>query len=88
MFRLEEHVKRLFNSCRIYRREIPFSSQVFQDAILETIRANQLEHCYIRPLIFVVREAWDSTPLKLPRNASYWYGNGDAISGKNRSNRE
>jgi len=43
VFRLAEHVKRLFDSCKIYRREIPFSSQDFQEAILETIRVNQLE---------------------------------------------
>jgi branched-chain amino acid aminotransferase len=66
VFRLEEHVKRLFNSCKIYRREIPFSSQDFQEAILETIRVNQLEHCYIRPLILCGKGSLGLNPLQAP----------------------
>jgi branched-chain amino acid aminotransferase len=66
VFRLGEHVKRLFDSCKIYRREIPFSSQDFQEAILETIRVNQLEHCYIRPLILCGTGSLGLNPLQSP----------------------
>ncbi len=52
VFRLSEHVRRLFDSCKIYRTKIPYSQEEFQDAILETIRVNGLQHCYIRPLVF------------------------------------
>ena len=52
VFRLSEHVRRLFDSCRIYRTEIPYSESEIQEAILETIRVNRLQHCYIRPLVF------------------------------------
>lgn len=52
IFRLREHVERLFNSGKIYRFEIPFSVEEFCNAIIETIQANQLKHCYIRPIVF------------------------------------
>lgn len=52
VFRLKEHVQRLYDSCRIYRMEPGYTLEAFQDGILETIRANRLDHCYIRPLIF------------------------------------
>ena len=51
-FRLEQHTKRLFNSAKIYRMEIPFSEQQISDAILETVRINKLSECYIRPVVF------------------------------------
>lgn len=52
VFHLHKHVERLYNSARIYRMDIPFSQDEFREAILETIRANELEHCYIRPIVF------------------------------------
>lgn len=52
VFHLHKHVERLYNSARIYRMDIPFSQDEFCEAILETIRANELEHCYIRPIVF------------------------------------
>ncbi|HSR67442.1 MAG TPA: branched-chain amino acid transaminase [Acidobacteriota bacterium] len=51
VFRLPEHVRRLYDSCSIYRTRIPFTPEEFQAAILETIKANRLEACYIRPII-------------------------------------
>jgi branched-chain amino acid aminotransferase len=49
---LEPHVRRLFDSCKIYRMPIPYQPEEISQAILETIRANELEACYIRPLVF------------------------------------
>jgi branched-chain amino acid aminotransferase len=49
---LEPHVRRLFESCKIYRMPIPYSPEEISQAILETIRANELASCYIRPLVF------------------------------------
>ncbi|MCS7283928.1 MAG: branched-chain amino acid transaminase [Anaerolineae bacterium] len=49
---LEPHVRRLFASCKIYRLAIPYSPEEIARAILETIRANGLRDCYIRPLVF------------------------------------
>lgn len=52
IFRLPEHTKRLFNSAKIYRMEIPFTQEEINEAIKETIRKNELEECYIRPVVY------------------------------------
>ena len=52
VFRLEDHVGRLFDSARIYRMEIPWGRDEVAAAILETIRVNQLQACYVRPIVF------------------------------------
>ncbi len=52
IFRLPEHVERLFNSAKIYRTQIPFSQEEVITAIKDTIQANQLGACYIRPIVF------------------------------------
>jgi branched-chain amino acid aminotransferase len=53
VFRLPEHVKRLFDSAHINLMTIPFSREVVSDAIVETLRANRLTEGYIRPLVFI-----------------------------------
>lgn len=52
VFCLDAHVRRLFDSCKIYRLDIPYTPAEIQAAILETIRANKHSACYIRPLVF------------------------------------
>ena len=52
VFRLPEHLKRLENSCKVYRMAIPYRREELTQAVLETIRANGLEECYIRPIVF------------------------------------
>ena len=49
---LEEHLDRLWASCKVYRMEIPYSRAEIRQAILDTIRANGHPECYIRPIIF------------------------------------
>ncbi len=49
---LDEHIKRLYDSSKIYRIEIPYSKQELKDAVLETIRVNGHKSCYIRPLVY------------------------------------
>ncbi len=51
-FRLGPHVKRLFNSAKIYRMDIPFTEEKVFEAVLETIRVNKMEECYVRPIAF------------------------------------
>src|SRR5438445_4145598 len=48
VFRLSDHMRRLLNSCKIYRMECEYSQEQLEDAVLETIRANGLKSCYIR----------------------------------------
>ncbi len=52
IFRLEAHLRRLYDSCRMYRADIPFTMTQLVDAIKETIRANKMKACYIRPLAY------------------------------------
>ena len=53
VFRLEEHTERLFNSAKILRMQIPFSKKEIMDVQCEVVRANKLESCYIRPLVWI-----------------------------------
>jgi branched-chain amino acid aminotransferase len=53
VFRHREHAKRLVNSAKIYRFPIPYSVEEIMEATRETLRANQLNSAYIRPLAFV-----------------------------------
>jgi len=53
VFRLQEHVKRLFDSCHILQMEMPFTRDEISSAILKTIKANKLKECYIRPLVYL-----------------------------------
>ena len=66
IFQFREHVRRLFNSCKIYRTDVPFTPAEIEKAILETIRANSLRRCYIRPLIFRGYGELGVNPLKNP----------------------
>lgn len=66
VFRLSEHVRRLFDSAHINLLKIPFSVDTVTDAILETIRANGLEEGYIRPLAFVGAGAMGLNPADNP----------------------
>jgi branched-chain amino acid aminotransferase len=52
VFRLQEHVQRLFNSAKIYRMDVDYTVDEFSQAIVDTIKANKLDECYIRPVIF------------------------------------
>ncbi len=52
VFRLDDHLDRLFWSAKIYRMDVPYSHEQLRDATLETIRANGFSACYIRPLVY------------------------------------
>ncbi len=52
VFRLREHVKRLYNSAKIYRMELPIPEAELAGAVLDIIRANEFGACYIRPLVY------------------------------------
>ena len=51
-FRLDAHMRRLFDSCKIYRMEPQVDLKTMTDAVLETIRANDFKACYIRPIVY------------------------------------
>lgn len=52
VFRLKEHVKRLFDSAAAFSMKVPFTPEEISEAILETIRVNEIKAGYIRPLIY------------------------------------
>ena len=66
VFRLNEHTDRLFNSARIYRMEIPYTKEEINGAIVKTVKANELEECYIRPLVYRGYRDMGVNPLTCP----------------------
>ena len=52
IFQLQAHTKRLFNSCKMYRMDIPYTHEDFNKAVIDTVRANNLSSCYIRPIVY------------------------------------
>jgi branched-chain amino acid aminotransferase len=62
VFRLRDHIERLFDSARVLGfRELPYTVDQIVDACLETVRANGFEECYIRPLIWLAEGGWNLT---------------------------
>src|SRR3990170_1503533 len=66
IFRLQEHTDRLVNSCKIYRMELDYSREQLRQAMVELVRVNQAQHCYIRPVIFRGFGEVGVSPLKNP----------------------
>ena len=52
VFRLDAHTDRLYNSAKIYRMDVPLSSDEMNQAVLDTVSANKLDACYIRPIVY------------------------------------
>lgn len=53
IFRLKEHVDRLFESCQIVTIDVPWTRQEVMQACVDTVNANGFKDCYIRPLVFL-----------------------------------
>jgi branched-chain amino acid aminotransferase len=66
VFRLEEHIDRLFDSAKIYFMKLPYSPEELRTATKETIKANGLEECYIRPIAFRGYGEMGLSPLQSP----------------------
>jgi branched-chain amino acid aminotransferase len=69
-FRLDTHMRRLQHSAKIYRMEYPLDLIGWQDAVLKTIRANEMKACYIRPIVYRGYEALGVNPLSCPVDAA------------------
>lgn len=76
IFKLQEHVDRLFESAHIGMMTIPFEKKQVAEAIVETVRINKLEACYIRPLVYIGYGAMGvypgDNPIKLAIAAWKW----------------
>lgn len=56
IFRLQEHTQRLFNSAKIFQLKVPYDFDTVMEAQRQVVRENQLDSCYIRPLIWIGSE--------------------------------
>ena len=69
-FRLDDHLVRLQNSGKIYRMAYPLDLSGWRDAVLQTIRANKMKACYIRPIVYRGYDTLGVNPLTNPIDAA------------------
>ena len=53
VFRLTDHINRLFASAKMLMMDIPFSRAQLVEAVKQTVAANRLSECYIRPIVYL-----------------------------------
>lgn len=70
VFRLTDHIERLFNSAKIFMIEVPYTVAEIIEATKQTVAVNGLDSCYIRPLIFLGYGEMGLNPLPCPVNVS------------------
>lgn len=70
VFRLTDHIERLFNSAKIFLLDVPYTVDQLVEATKETVRANRLDSCYIRPLVYLGYGEMGLNPLPCPVNVS------------------
>ena len=62
IFRLEEHIDRLYDSAHIYMMKIPYARETLLEACLQVVRENRLDSCYVRPIAFYGSEKMGVSP--------------------------
>ena len=70
VFRLTEHIERLFNSAKVFLIDVPYTQSQLVDAVKATVRANRLDECYIRPIVYLGYGEMGLNPLPCPVNVS------------------
>src|SRR6266705_3994333 len=70
VFRLTDHLTRLFDSARIFMIDVPFTLEQLVAATKETVRVNGLDSCYIRPIVYLGYGEMGLNPLPCPVNVS------------------
>ncbi len=66
VFRLKDHMKRLENSAKVYRMDIPYTIDEMCEAVKDTININNIRSCYIRPIVFRGYQELGVYPLNCP----------------------
>lgn len=66
VFRLDEHIERLFNTAKIFLMQIPFSQAEIKKAVIELIKINKIKECYIRPIAYIGSGAMGVLPKGNP----------------------
>jgi branched-chain amino acid aminotransferase len=69
-FRLDAHMRRLYDSCKIYRMEPKVDLKTMTEAVLATIRANEFKACYIRPIVYRGYNELGVNPFPCPVDAA------------------
>ena len=69
-FRLDAHMRRLQHSAKIYRMDYPLDLAGWNSAVLDTIRANEMKACYIRPILYRGYGSLGVNPLTCPVDAA------------------
>ena len=69
-FRLDAHIRRLYDSARIYRMDYAVDPDAFTQAVVDTVRANGLAACYIRPILYRGYHTLGVNPLPCPVDAA------------------
>ena len=85
IFRLPEHVDRLFNSAKLYGMKIRYTKKQIIDAIIKTVKASGLKECYIRPIAYCGYGTMGLTPTlnKVDVSISCWeWKMGESKAGK------
>lgn len=70
VFRLADHIYRLFNSAKVYLIDIPYTPEQLIEAVKDTVRVNNVESCYIRPIVYLGYGEMGLNPLPCPVNVS------------------
>ena len=70
IFRLTDHIKRMFRSAQIYMMEIPFTIDELVEAAKEVVRENGLKSCYVRPIVYHGYGEMGLNPLYAPVNVA------------------
>ena len=70
VFRLTDHIVRLFDSAKIFLIDVPYSIDQLVEATKETVRVNGLASCYVRPLVYLGYGEMGLNPLPCPVNVS------------------
>jgi branched-chain amino acid aminotransferase len=70
VFRLTEHIERLFDSARIFLLDVPYTVEQLVEATKETVRVNGLASCYVRPLVYLGYGEMGLNPLPCPVQVS------------------
>lgn len=70
IFRLTDHVRRLRSSAHLFMMDTPYTADELVEAIKATVRVNDVESCYIRPLIYLGYGEMGLNPLPCPVNVS------------------
>jgi len=85
IFRLTEHVDRLFNSAKLYDMKMRYTKKQITDAIIRTVKASGLKDCYIRPIAYYGYGTMGLTPTlnKVDVSISCWeWKMGESKAGK------